>query len=87
MKAAVVLFPLLGVNNLLFMYNPGGEYEAAYMVTNAVVQASQVCPKQHIVLISALLKYEKIYVRVTLVPVCLHFQPGKRGGHPLLLSK
>ena len=41
-KATLVLFPLFGANNLLFLYNPGGDYEAAYMITNASFQASQV---------------------------------------------
>ncbi|XP_068216733.1 corticotropin-releasing factor receptor 2-like [Palaemon carinicauda] len=42
-KATVVLFPLLGITNLLFAVNPGdkGELEGAYMITNALLQSSQ----------------------------------------------
>ncbi|KAK7083156.1 Corticotropin-releasing factor receptor 1 [Halocaridina rubra] len=42
-KATAVLFPLLGITNLLFAVNPGdrGELEGAYMVTNAFLQSSQ----------------------------------------------
>ncbi|KAK3895751.1 hypothetical protein Pcinc_000674 [Petrolisthes cinctipes] len=43
-KATVVLFPLLGITNLLFAVNPGdkGDLEGAYMLTNAILQSSQV---------------------------------------------
>ncbi|XP_042875413.1 uncharacterized protein LOC122255441 [Penaeus japonicus] len=42
-KATIVLFPLLGITNLLFAVNPGdkGELEGAYMITNALLQSSQ----------------------------------------------
>ncbi|XP_050691569.1 corticotropin-releasing factor receptor 1-like [Eriocheir sinensis] len=42
-KATVVLFPLLGITNLLFAVNPGdrGRLEGAYMLTNAILQSSQ----------------------------------------------
>lgn len=42
-RATVVLFPLLGITNLLFAVNPGdkGDLESAYMLTNAILQSSQ----------------------------------------------
>ncbi|XP_071546579.1 corticotropin-releasing factor receptor 1-like isoform X2 [Panulirus ornatus] len=42
-RATVVLFPLLGITNLLFAVNPGdnGHLEGAYMLTNAILQSSQ----------------------------------------------
>ncbi|KAK8739318.1 hypothetical protein OTU49_003572, partial [Cherax quadricarinatus] len=41
-KATAVLFPLLGITNLLFAVNPGkGDLEGAYMLTNALLQSSQ----------------------------------------------
>ncbi|XP_071546262.1 corticotropin-releasing factor receptor 2-like [Panulirus ornatus] len=42
-KATIVLFPLLGITNLLFAINPGdkGNLEDAYMLTNALLQSSQ----------------------------------------------
>ncbi|KAG7154950.1 Corticotropin-releasing factor receptor 1-like [Homarus americanus] len=42
-RATVVLFPLLGITNLLFAVNPGdkGDLEGAYMLTNALLQSSQ----------------------------------------------
>ncbi|UYV62820.1 pdfr-1 [Cordylochernes scorpioides] len=43
-KATALLFPLLGITHLLFCINPQdqGNLEAAYMITNAVLQSSQV---------------------------------------------
>ena len=45
-RATVVLFPLLGITNLLFAVNPGGkgDLENAYMLTNAILQSSQARP-------------------------------------------
>ncbi|MPC39528.1 Corticotropin-releasing factor receptor 1 [Portunus trituberculatus] len=42
-RATVILFPLLGITNLLFAVNPGGkgDLENAYMLTNAILQSSQ----------------------------------------------
>ncbi|XP_042222741.1 corticotropin-releasing factor receptor 1-like isoform X2 [Homarus americanus] len=42
-RATAVLFPLLGITNLLFSVNPGGkgDLEGAYMLTNALLQSSQ----------------------------------------------
>ncbi|XP_064122174.1 vasoactive intestinal polypeptide receptor-like [Macrobrachium nipponense] len=42
-KATLILFPLLGITNLLFAINPRdkGRLEGAYMVTNALLQTSQ----------------------------------------------
>ncbi|CAG7729136.1 unnamed protein product [Allacma fusca] len=40
-KATAVLFPLLGINNLIFFVNPGGSGEAYYMMTNAILQPLQ----------------------------------------------
>ncbi|XP_045615571.1 corticotropin-releasing factor receptor 1 [Procambarus clarkii] len=42
-RAAAVLFPLLGITNLIFAVNPGdkGDLEDAYMLTNALLQSSQ----------------------------------------------
>lgn len=39
-----MLFPLLGITNLLFAVNPGdkGDLEGAYMIANALLQSSQV---------------------------------------------
>ncbi|KAG7176323.1 Corticotropin-releasing factor receptor 2-like 1 [Homarus americanus] len=42
-KATAVLFPLLGITNMLFAINPGdkGNLEGAYMLTNAILQSTQ----------------------------------------------
>uniref|UniRef100_T1JMP7 G-protein coupled receptors family 2 profile 2 domain-containing protein n=1 Tax=Strigamia maritima TaxID=126957 RepID=T1JMP7_STRMM len=42
-KATIVLFPLLGIPNLIFFLNPGGGdvFENAYMISNAILQSSQ----------------------------------------------
>ncbi|XP_053634050.2 corticotropin-releasing factor receptor 2 [Cherax quadricarinatus] len=41
-RATAVLFPLLGITNLLFAVNPGkGDLEGAYMLSNALIQSSQ----------------------------------------------
>lgn len=47
MKATALLFPLLGITHLLFCVNPrdDSKLEEAYMITNAVLQSSQVCSK------------------------------------------
>lgn len=42
MKATLVLFFVLGVNNLLMVYNPGDEYEKLYIIANSVLGATQV---------------------------------------------
>lgn len=44
MKATALLFPLLGITHLLFCVNPrdDSKLEEAYMITNAVLQSSQV---------------------------------------------
>ncbi|KAF2358015.1 GPCR family 2 secretin-like [Trinorchestia longiramus] len=41
-RATIILFQLLGITNLLVAVNPGPKLEALYMVTNAVLQSSQV---------------------------------------------
>ncbi|XP_050691613.1 PDF receptor-like isoform X2 [Eriocheir sinensis] len=53
-RATVVLFPLLGITNLLFAVNPGdkGDLESAYMLTNAILQSSQAGSSHSCVLIS-----------------------------------
>ncbi|CAG7829369.1 unnamed protein product, partial [Allacma fusca] len=40
-KATAILFPLLGMTNLIFFYNPGGEGQKYYMVANASIQSFQ----------------------------------------------
>jgi len=40
-KATLILFPLLGINNLVFVYNPEGDYEDAYILSNAILQSTQ----------------------------------------------
>ncbi|XP_033761679.1 calcitonin gene-related peptide type 1 receptor-like isoform X1 [Pecten maximus] len=42
-KATIVLMPLLGLTNILFVYNPedGGGLQSAYHITNAVLQSIQ----------------------------------------------
>ena len=47
MKATALLFPLLGITHLLFCVNPrdDSKLEEAYMITNAVLQSSQVSRK------------------------------------------
>jgi hypothetical protein len=44
MKAVGVLFGFLGFSNYVFFINPqdGGFWEASYLLTNAVLQSSQV---------------------------------------------
>ncbi|CAL8145734.1 unnamed protein product [Orchesella dallaii] len=40
-KATFVLFPLLGINNLPFLYNPGGEFNKYFVILNAVFGSTQ----------------------------------------------
>ncbi|CAG7726213.1 unnamed protein product, partial [Allacma fusca] len=40
-KATAVLFPLLGINNLLFLINPGKDYEYYYLIINTILQSTQ----------------------------------------------
>ncbi|CAG7830026.1 unnamed protein product, partial [Allacma fusca] len=40
-KSALILFPLLGINNLIFFFNPGGSGLAYYMMANAIIQPLQ----------------------------------------------
>ncbi len=41
-RATLILFPLLGVTNLLFFYNPkNGTHDKLYMLFNASMQSSQ----------------------------------------------
>ncbi|CAL8137234.1 unnamed protein product [Orchesella dallaii] len=40
-KATFVLFPLLGINNLLFLYNPGGEYNRMFVLLNTGFGSTQ----------------------------------------------
>ena len=44
MKAVAVLFPLLGVTNLIFLWEPttSGPAAQVYQTANAVLQSSQV---------------------------------------------
>ncbi|XP_015783107.2 secretin receptor-like [Tetranychus urticae] len=44
LKATILLFPLLGITHLLFCFNPkdNKQLEMAYMITNAILQSSQV---------------------------------------------
>ena len=45
-KATLILFPLLGITNLLFFINPKeGAMSTVYVVFNATLQSSQVCVK------------------------------------------
>ncbi|GFS94007.1 uncharacterized protein TNCV_4480571 [Trichonephila clavipes] len=43
-KATALLFPLLGLTHLMFCINPKDDatFEEAYMITNAILQSSQV---------------------------------------------
>lgn len=41
-KATIVLFPLLGLSNLLFLYNPGGVLDKYYVILNALFGSTQV---------------------------------------------
>ncbi|CAL8137210.1 unnamed protein product [Orchesella dallaii] len=40
-KATFFLFPLLGLNNLLFLYNPGGDYQKYFVIFNTVFGSTQ----------------------------------------------
>ncbi|OXA51482.1 Corticotropin-releasing factor receptor 1 [Folsomia candida] len=40
-KATILLFPLLGINNLLFLYNPGGGMKRTFVILNTVFQSTQ----------------------------------------------
>ncbi|CAL8145898.1 unnamed protein product [Orchesella dallaii] len=40
-KATLILFPLLGVNNLLFVYNPGGEFNKYFVILNSLCGSTQ----------------------------------------------
>ncbi|CAL8145904.1 unnamed protein product [Orchesella dallaii] len=40
-KATLILFPLLGVNNLIFIYNPGGDYNKYYVICNTLFGSTQ----------------------------------------------
>ncbi|CAL8137232.1 unnamed protein product [Orchesella dallaii] len=40
-KATFVLFPLLGINNLLFLHNPGGEFNKYFVIFNAIFGSTQ----------------------------------------------
>ena len=44
MKAVVVLFPLLGLTNLIFLWAPSkiGRADEVYQIANAFLQSSQV---------------------------------------------
>ena len=43
LRAALILFPLLGITNLLFFINPkNGSQQKIYMLFNATMQSSQV---------------------------------------------
>lgn len=41
-KATVILFPVLGINNLIFLYVPSGDYEKYYVILNTFLSSSQV---------------------------------------------
>jgi len=40
-KATFVLFPLLGINNLLFLYNPGGDFNKYFVTCNTFFGSTQ----------------------------------------------
>ncbi|CAL8137212.1 unnamed protein product [Orchesella dallaii] len=40
-KATLVLFPLLGMNNLLFLYNPGGAFNKYFIIFNTSFGSTQ----------------------------------------------
>ncbi|CAG7716366.1 unnamed protein product, partial [Allacma fusca] len=40
-KSTLILFPLLGITNLMFFFNPGGSGQAYYMMANAIIQPLQ----------------------------------------------
>ncbi|CAL8139941.1 unnamed protein product [Orchesella dallaii] len=40
-KATFILFPLLGINNLLFLYNPGGEFNKYFVIFNTLFGSTQ----------------------------------------------
>ena len=43
LRATLILFPLLGITNLLFFINPkNGTHDKIYMLFNATMQSSQV---------------------------------------------
>ena len=48
-RATLILFPLLGITNLLFFINPKSlqrrEHEYIYMLVNSVLKSSQVKPR------------------------------------------
>ena len=49
LRAALILFPLLGITNLLFFINPkNGSQQKIYMLFNASMQSSQVRIHVHI---------------------------------------
>ena len=46
LKATLILFPLLGLTNLLFFINPNnGRHDKIYVIFNATMQSSQVSAK------------------------------------------
>jgi hypothetical protein len=49
-RATLILFPLLGITNLLFFINPKNfrmrEHEFLYLIVNAVLKSSQVFLQQ-----------------------------------------
>ena len=43
LRATIILFPLLGINHLLFFINPkDGTHDKIYVIFNATMQSSQV---------------------------------------------
>lgn len=46
-RATVILMPLLGLTNLIMLFNPndGGSYASVYQVTNVVLHSNQVSDK------------------------------------------
>lgn len=46
-RATVILMPLLGLTNLIMLFNPndGGSYASVYQVTNVVLHSNQVSVK------------------------------------------
>ncbi|XP_076036578.1 corticotropin-releasing factor receptor 2-like [Oratosquilla oratoria] len=77
-KATAILFPLLGIPNLLFAVRPGdkGDLESVYMVTNSLLQSSQG------IFVSVLYCFLNGEVQELLKKRYRQYRVQKEGGYP-----